>query len=230
MIRSVARIVLSCAIALCLSGGCAQAPVRDAATPTHAVPPTASPAAPRMHAADSREMRFLAALERADTVEIVSLASREAELSRRSRADEDESAVHEDEWAARTEAEIAADWCTPADRCIQGNRILGRAAVHDAAGRRALVESMRQWLAFEPGYDVACVPEFRHTVEFETAGVRRRILLCFQCGEYQLREGAQLDEGAEGFQFASTAGHAAGREWFAQRFAAAGIPVETPAQ
>jgi hypothetical protein len=169
-------------------------------------------------------MRFLTELERADAIEIVSLASREAEINRRARADKPDHGSPE--WYARNEAELDAAWCSTPDGCLEGNRVLGRMAVPDPEGRRALLHLMRQWLAFEPRGEALCMPEFRHAVEFETAGIRRRILLCYDCGQFQLRERDELRERAKPLANGGSAGSAAGYEWFAQRFSAAGVPVE----
>jgi hypothetical protein len=190
--------------------------------------PVAPQVSPERRAADSRELRFLAALERAESIEIVSLASREAEMTRRWHADKGQPDRGSEAWNARNEAEIEASWCATPDGCIEGNHVLGRVAVKDRDGRVALLEHLRQWMAFEPAGDVACIPEFRHGVEFESAGVRRRILLCFECGQFQLREGSELNERADPIEDSASAYRAAGHEWFAKRFANAGIPVQAP--
>jgi hypothetical protein len=188
----------------------------------------ARPRPPQARPADSREIRFLAALEQADSIEIVSLASREAEITRRSYADNGKPDRGSEQWFARNEAEIEAAWCTPPNGCLEGNRVLGRLAVTRPEDRRALIGHMRQWLAYDPSVDFACIPEYRHAVEFVTAGVRRRLPLCYQCGQFQMREEYQLWDRYEPRDDSGSAGLPDGHAWFAERFAAAGIPVDVP--
>jgi hypothetical protein len=219
------------AAVLVVAGGCRHDATSIQVAPEPIGVPTDSSetaAASRVRPADSRPMRFLGALERAETIEIVSLASREAEMNQRAHADKGKPGRGSAEWYARNEAELDAAWCATPDGCLEGNRVLGRVRVEDAEGRRAVLDHMRQWLAFEPTVDFACIPEFRHAVEFETAGVRRRILLCYDCAHFQLREGDELRERADSLADGGSAGSRAGHAWFAQRFSAAGIPVEVP--
>jgi hypothetical protein len=202
--------------------GCVHDEVRVAnPAATQVSPPPLKP-----RALESEPMRFLAALELAESVQIVSLSSREAELLRRSHVDRGKAGRGSDQWYASNEAELDAAWCATPDACLEGNRVLGRVAVDEGEGRRALVEHMRGWLAFEPAVDFGCIAEYRHAVEFVTAGTRHRLLLCYDCRMFWMRDGARSGTSADPFEGTGSAGRAMGHAWFAERFAAAGIPVE----
>jgi hypothetical protein len=214
------RLARSCLlIAVIVLGGCVHGDKAVVAA-TVVAPPMKLQARPRLP--EETEMQFLAALEHADSVEIVSLASREAEITRRSHADTGNPDRGSDEWQARNEAELDAAWCTAPEACIEGDHVLGRVAVVDAVARRELLGHLRGWLDTRPSEDYACIPEFRHAVEFVTNGVRRQVLLCYQCGQYTLRQDG------EDIVTWGQAGSIPGRDWFAARFAAAGIPVDVP--
>lgn len=145
-----------------------------------------------LRAADSDERKIIAAFDKAENIEIISLEPwfetpqfrkiMDAEWPEG--MDEKEQDVFES-LQIEKQKEAMRMWCAKSE-CIDENRVLGKISVQKTEQRDFLANTIRGWLESAPNYASACIPSFHHGIAFESEGKKIVLLLCYGCGQYQI--------------------------------------------
>jgi hypothetical protein len=133
--------------------------------------------------AGSARAKALAALDRAGTLALYSLQPWSPPRPEPPAPDYN-SPEYEGYARARSTAweKSQREWCT-ADECLHDNKVLGRTVVPVGDSLRAVTWAVRESLGKVPSYASACIPEYRHAVEFDADGRRYLVMLCYGCGQ-----------------------------------------------
>jgi hypothetical protein len=74
------------------------------------------------------------------------------------------------------------EWCA-VDECLHDNKVLGHTIVPAGDSLHAVTRAVRESLGKVPSYASACIPEYRHAIEFDADGHHYLVLLCYGCGQ-----------------------------------------------
>ena len=97
---------------------------------------------------------------------------------------------HEDDFT-RSQAQ----WCRD-EACFYDTRVLGRVEL-DGRDRAEAESAVRETLKLVPDYASSCAPEYRHAIAFANGGKRYELLLCYQCGQFQLMVDGEIRDSGQ---------------------------------